>query len=184
MIRDSDKTQEELLIELAGLRARLSACEADVLEQAEVCGVECINEIEQLREAREKFGLASLIVENSPAVLFRRLAGEDPRLVYVSENLSQWGYSVEAFMSGETTFRDIVHPDDQERIGEEIKRYKEIDVAEYAQEYRIKTIDGEVRWISDETSVVRDADGSPLFNQGVLMDISRQIGRASCRERV
>ena len=177
MTRDSDKTQEEMIIELAELRARLSVCEVAIAEnrqQAEACGAECINEIEQLREAKEKFGLASLIVENSPAVLFRRLAGEDPKLVYISENISQWGYSVESFMSGETSFRGVVHPDDQERIGEEIKRYKEIDVEEYGQEYRIKTMDGEIRWISDETSVVRDAAGTPLFNQGVLMDISRR----------
>ncbi len=175
MTKDHDKTQDELIIELAELRAKLSVSD-DALtrfkEEQAAGKVACTTEIEQLREARETLGLASLIVENSPAVLFRREAAEGSKLVYVSENLNQWGYSSEEFLSGTRMFRDIVHPDDFERLRDEIVHYKEADVEEYAQEYRIKTADGEVRWISDETSVVRDEKGEKLFNQGVLMDIS------------
>jgi len=177
MTRDSDKTQDELIIELAELRARLFVCEdiiADKDRQAEACTVECGNEIEQLREAKEKFSLANMIVENSPAVLFRRVADDTYKLVYVSENISQWGYTAEAFLSGEITFDMVIDQGDNDRLGDEIRRYAELDLEEYTQEYRLKTADGEWRWVSDVTSVVRDENGKKLFNQGVLMDITRR----------
>lgn len=177
MTRDSQKTKDELAIEIAELRAKLYVCEEALSEhkrQEAECKTECINEIEQLREARKTLGLANLIVENSPAVLFRRKAGDDPKLVYVSENISQWGYDAEKFLASITTFKDVVHPEDHERLAEEVTRYRDMDVEEYTQEYRILTADGEVRWVSDETSVVRDENGEKIFNQGVLMDITRR----------
>jgi sigma-B regulation protein RsbU (phosphoserine phosphatase) len=42
----------------------------------------------------------------------------------------------------------------------------------YNQWYRIITKDGRVRWLEDRTSVIRDEDGTALFNQGVLVDIT------------
>jgi len=36
------------------------------------------------------------------------------------------------------------------------------------------TKDGQVRWVEDQTSVVRDADGNKIFNQGLLVDITRR----------
>jgi len=162
-----------LMGELEDLWARIADCE-DELEEYRAGRKGACAEIEQLREAREKLGLANLIVENSPAVLFRRKADETYALVYVSENVSQWGYSAEDFLSGKITFEGIGHPDDSQRLHDEIQRYQDLDVEEYAQEYRIKTADDDIRWVSDETSVVRDEDGNRIFHQGVLMDITRR----------
>lgn len=177
MTRDSDKTQDELIIELAELRARLYVCEEIIAEsrrQTAECGEKCSYEIEQLKEANEKTELANMIIENSPAVLFRRRADDKSKLVYVSESIGQWGYSARDFISDKITFREVIHPDDLDRLGDEISQYKNVDVNEYTQEYRIKTASGETRWVSDETSVVRDENGVASFNQGVLMDITRR----------
>lgn len=177
MTHGAEKTLDELISETADLKARLAACE-EAYRQLELKTDQgktaCLNEIEQMRKARETMGVANLIIEKSPAVLFRRRADEDATLVYVSENISQWGYSAESFLEGEKTFHDIIYPDDRDRLGEEIVSYRDLDVEEYAQEYRILTADGDVRWISDETSVTRDADGRKQFNQGVLMDITER----------
>jgi sigma-B regulation protein RsbU (phosphoserine phosphatase) len=129
-------------------------------------------EIEQLREARDAVGLVNVIVENSPAVVFRRRADEPHDLVYISENVSQWGYAAAQFLSGALAFETIVHPDDRGRVDDEIEQCRLEDVEEYAQEYRIVTADGEVRWVSDETSVVHDAEGRRVYNQGVLVDVT------------
>ncbi|WP_319541375.1 SpoIIE family protein phosphatase [uncultured Pseudodesulfovibrio sp.] len=169
---DADRESMKVLSdELETLRARLCSCEGE-LEEFKAGRKGACAEIDQLREAREKLGLATLIVENSPAVLFRRKADETYTLVYVSENVSQWGYSAEDFLSGKVTFESIGHPDDNRRLLNEIEHYQKLDVEEYAQEYRIKTADGETRWVSDETSIVRDDNGNRIFNQGVLMDIT------------
>ena len=172
MADDSKMTREDLLAEVARLRAEVDRCHAERREERATCGDALTSEIEQLREARETVGLVNVIVENSPAVVFRREANDSYRLVYISENLSQWGFPAADFMSGKTTFEDILHPDDRDRVAAEIEECRRSNVEEYAQEYRIITADGEVRWVSDETSVVRDRTGHRVYNQGVLVDIT------------
>jgi sigma-B regulation protein RsbU (phosphoserine phosphatase) len=163
MKSDLEKTKEELIEELKDLRIR---CE----ERARELEKECLDR----HQTTEALRMAQVIIDNSPAILFRRVAGDDPRLVYVSDNIRQLGYTAEEFMSGKITFRDIVHPDDAERVRLEIEGYAEKDVEEYTQVYRYITRDGDVRWVEDRTSVERDADGNKTHNQGVVVDITER----------
>ena len=125
-------------------------------------------------QAEEALDLAQVIIDNSPVVLFRRMAGDPPKLVYVSENVRYIGWTAEEFLEGKIHFKDVVHPDDFERIGREIKQFGEDDVEEYIQVYRIITKDGQTRWVEDQTSVVRDDQGNKIYNQGLLVDITRR----------
>jgi sigma-B regulation protein RsbU (phosphoserine phosphatase) len=188
MKADMRKTKAELVEELISLRQK--ATEAldlrNRLEHAEKSFRELQTQFEQRTKELERecfdrdrteeaLRMAEVIVDQSPAILFRRLAGgEKPKLVYVSDNIRQLGYTTEDFMSGEVHFRDIVHPDDLERLGQEIKYYAEEDVEEYTQVYRILTKTGDVRWVEDQTSVVRDAEGNKTHNQGILVDITER----------
>jgi sigma-B regulation protein RsbU (phosphoserine phosphatase) len=176
MADPSTMSPQELLDEIERLRAELAQCrervDVDRAAQEGVCGAELEEEIEQLREARETEGVVNVIVENSPAVVFRRLADDTHRLVYISENLSQWGFSAADFLAGRKGFDDLLHPDDRERVVAEIDQCRLEEVEEYTQEYRIITADGEVRWVSDETSVVTDEAGRRIYNQGVLVDVT------------
>ncbi len=131
-------------------------------------------EIETRRKTEEALRLASLIVERSPAVLFRRQAGEDPRLVYVSNNIDRFGYSAQEMLSGEVTYRDLVHPDDREMLRQEIDAYYRHGVMEYAQEYRLVTRGGEVRWVHDETTAERDEHGVITHYHGIVVDITER----------
>ncbi|QGY39328.1 SpoIIE family protein phosphatase [Pseudodesulfovibrio cashew] len=176
-MKEKDSTREELIREVAELRLRLAASEG-ALEELRSSGseerAECLDRIESMQRAREALGMANFIVEHSPAVLFRREANEDAKLVYVSENVSQWGYTAAEFLSGELTFRDIIMEEDAERMGEELSSFRDSNAETYSQEYRIRTRGGGIRWISDATSVICGDDGAPLFNQGVLLDITRR----------
>ena len=163
MKSDQEKTKEELIAELKDLRVR---CE----ERALALERECLDRA----QTAEALSMAKVIIENSPAILFRRSADEDRRLVYVSDNVRQLGYTAEEFLSAKIHFRDIVHPEDLERVGQEIQGYAEKDVEEYTQVYRFITKDGDVRWVEDQTSVVRDADGNKTHNQGILVDITER----------
>ena len=125
----------------------------------------------------EELGLARLIVNQSPVVLFRRKAGKTgtkPQLEYVSENLSRFGYDAREFLDGSMKFPDIVHAEDIERLRAEINQYTDADLEEYTQVYRVITKSGEIRWVEDQTSVVRDANGEKIHNQGILIDITEK----------
>ena len=176
MADPSIMSPQEMLDEIERLRAELARCRERAADgrgtEQGVCGQALEEEIEQLREARETVGVVNVIVENSPAVVFRRLADETHRLVYISENLSQWGFSAADFLAGRKGFDDLLHPDDRDRVVDEIEECRLEEVEEYTQEYRIITADGEIRWVSDETSVVTDGAGQRIYNQGVLVDIT------------
>ncbi|NNL76108.1 MAG: SpoIIE family protein phosphatase [Desulfobacterales bacterium] len=185
MIKDSEKSKDELLKELSALR--LQAAKADGLQNRLNDTEKSFKDLQARFEKRtrdlkqecldrdqteEALRLAEVIIDNSPAILFRRVAGDEPRLVYVSDNIRQMGYSAEEFFSEQVLFREIVHPDDMERVAAEIKEFAEKDVEEYVQVYRILTKKGDIRWVEDQTSVVRNAEGVKTHNQGILVDIT------------
>jgi sigma-B regulation protein RsbU (phosphoserine phosphatase) len=187
MKTDLDKSKDELLQEVDYLRRR--ATEADELRRRLADLRQTCDEYKESYEARtdaynkectmrdkteEALRMAEMIVDRSPVILFRRLAGEDPQLEYVSENIRQFGYSAEQFLSGEIMFREIVHPGDMDRVAGEIGEHAEADVEEYTQVYRCLTKSGEVRWVEDQTSVVRDEHGVKTHNQGILVDITER----------
>jgi sigma-B regulation protein RsbU (phosphoserine phosphatase) len=187
MKSDIDKSKDELIQELSYLKRR--AAEVDELRQRLEDVQKTCDELESSYDARtaeynkkcierdqteKALRMAQVIVDRSPVILFRRRAGDKPRLEYVSENIRQLGYTVEEFFRGENLFRDTVHPDDLARVGEEIRGYAEADVEEYTQVYRILTKSGDVRWVEDQTSVVRDAAGVKTHNQGILIDITER----------
>jgi PAS domain S-box-containing protein len=110
------------------------------------------------------------VVEASPAVLFRWRNAPDWPVLFVTDNVTNWGYSAAGLKSGRVLFSQLVHPDDLQRVGEEVTGYLAAKAEHYAQEYRIITADQRVRWVSDQTSVSYDAAGEPEFLQGVLTD--------------
>ena len=109
MKSDKNKTKDELIRELKALKKQFK-------EHTKFFEKEC-----KLHDrAEEELRLAQVIIDNSPVVLFRRMAGEKPKLVYVSDNIRQMGYTAEEFLKEKIHFRDAVHPDDIERVAEEI----------------------------------------------------------------
>lgn len=121
--------------------------------------------------------LTEIILENCNAVLFRRLAAVDPKkskMVYVSPNISGFGYRAEDFMEGRIMFRDIVYPEDSKRTLNEIKEFVDQGIENYTQKYRIITGNGEVRWVEDRTSVFHDKQTGLSYHQGIVIDIHEQ----------
>jgi sigma-B regulation protein RsbU (phosphoserine phosphatase) len=185
MSADTRKTKSELIGELVQLRRQ--AEQAKRLRQqlrklrAEHRQLEthCDAHVRTLRRecrlrdrTEEALRLAEVIIERSPAVLFRRLSGAHPRLVYVSSNIRRFGYSADDFISGKIQFQQIVHPEDRERLVEEINSFAKADAEEYTQSYRVLTRDGNVRWVDDQTSVIRDPEGRKIYNQGIMVDVT------------
>jgi len=129
------------------------------------------------KQATKDLQLAELIIDNSPVIVFRRLASEDPKqrkMVYVSQNISHFGYTADAFLKEEIMFRDIVYPEDTQRTLREIDSYVSKGIEKYTQVYRIVTKDGDVRWIEDRTSVVEDKETGDRYHQGIVIDIQHK----------
>ena len=118
--------------------------------------------------------LAEMIIDNSPAVLFRRKASDDldeRKMVYVSPNISRFGYQAEDFLENRIMFRQIVNPGDHEKIAKEIQEHVNEGSEDYIQLYRVITKSGELRWVEDRTSVIEDDLTGERYHQGIIVDV-------------
>ena len=129
-------------------------------------------------DGAQTLALAEMIIQNSPSILFRRLAADDPKqrkLVYVSPNISRFGYRAEDFLNNTIMFRDIVYQGDSDRTLQEIKEFVEKESKNYSQVYRIITNSGEVRWVEDQTSIFVDPESGIRYHQGIVTDIHERM---------
>jgi PAS domain S-box-containing protein len=122
------------------------------------------------RKARD----AGLMAEESPAVLFRWKATEGWPVIYVSDNVIQFGYEPEELVSGAISCSALVHPEDVQRIALEIRQYFSSGVDRFRLEHRVVTREGDIRWVSNHMAVERDADGAVTHYRGVVLDITRR----------
>ena len=127
---------------------------------------------------------------------FRRLAEELPLVTYIDEpdefgvpgptgtsivgkNLytspqceAMFGYPP-ADWSDNTLWEQIIHPDDRERVlAHQLDFQKSSEPV--SMEYRMLHRDGSVVWVRDESVVVRDESGGPLYVQGFWVDVTER----------
>jgi PAS domain S-box-containing protein len=116
---------------------------------------------------------AQLIVENSPAVLFRVDPNNSYRIQYISENINRFGYEAANLIRNRVSFLDLLHPGDAEMIlaksGTETIYQG---VPAFSGEYRIKTTSGEYVWVEDRTGDVITDSGKIILHEGLFQDIS------------
>ncbi len=128
----------------------------------------------QLQEAETRF---RTLVEQIPAITYVEAVDYEERtttLLYVSPQIeSLFGYSAEEWMADPGLFPRLLHPEDRERVLNEDARTDETGEP-FRVEYRQFTRDGRVVWVQDEAALVRDAEGRPLFWQGVVFDITER----------
>ena len=142
-------------------------------EEGEVVGILGVYEdVTERKTMEEQLRQANLVVENSPAVLFRWKAEEGWPTLLVTENVAQFGYTREDLLSGDIPFSTLIHPEDLARVAEEVRRNTELGLERFEQIYRVVTREGTIRWVDDRTKVIRDRDGRALEYQGVLLDIT------------
>lgn len=116
----------------------------------------------------------SELINRSPVVAMEWRNGPGWPVEFVSENVAQWGYARDQFMTGEIAFADLIHADDRTRIEAEVADHLAHGPDDYRQEYRLRTADGGWIWVDDRTWLSRDDAGRVTHIHGVLLDITRQ----------
>lgn len=143
------------------------------VETVQLIGNETWRIVNRLR-SDHALRLAMQVVDASPVVCFRWQASSGWPVVFVSKNVSQWGYQAADLLAGRPHFADMVHPDDLARVVDEVKRNTAAGLGAYDQEYRLVTADNRVIWVADRTQVLRDDSGTPLYYDGVITDITQR----------
>ncbi|WP_310566802.1 PAS domain-containing protein [Hydrogenophaga sp.] len=130
---------------------------------------------EQLRQEQERLRHMSDLINRSPAVVIEWLNQPGWPVVQVSASVRQWGYEPEQLLQGSLQYSDLIHPDDNQRIHDEVAHYFAHGPDEYRQSYRIRCADGRWAWVDDRTTLGRDAAGGVVNISGVLLDVSAQV---------
>jgi PAS domain S-box-containing protein len=94
------------------------------------------------------------------------------RLTWNDQLLAMHGLTREAFGGNYEVFARTIHPEDRERMENEIKRALEQPEINYESEYRIIRPDGVQRWIYTRGHVSRDEDGKATGMLGAALDIT------------
>jgi len=122
----------------------------------------------------------------SEAVKFKSLAEQIPAVVYIEgeggsgdaplymspQYEELFGYTPEERQARPTLWRELLHPEDRERVL--LAEARADDQRPFSEDYRMVARDGRVVWVHDTTVLVRDESGDPLFYQGVMYDITEQ----------
>ena len=114
------------------------------------------------------------LVEQLPAVVYIDTHEENPITLFISRQIDKvTGYSPEEWISDPELWLRVVHPDDRGAMRRDWPFHLD-DTEEAASEYRLVHRDGHVLWVRDVARLVHAVDGTPLFWQGVMLDVTEQ----------
>jgi diguanylate cyclase (GGDEF)-like protein/PAS domain S-box-containing protein len=114
------------------------------------------------------------VIEHSPmaAYAWRNEAGWP--VDFVTDNVRMLGYDAGDFLSKRILFKDLIHPDDFPRVGQELLRRIEHGPDEYQQRYRVRHGDGHWVWVQDHVWLTRARTGKVTTVHGVLLDVTER----------
>jgi PAS domain S-box-containing protein len=119
-----------------------------------------------LRESEERFRGAFDF-----AAIGMALVAPDGRWLRVNASLCRIvGYSADELLA--MTFQAITHPDDWAVDADYVRRVLDGSLSHYHREKRYLHKDGHIVWILLSTSLVRSADGKPLYCVAQIQDIT------------
>ena len=124
-----------------------------------------------LRESEIKF---RTLVEELPAITYIAALDEANTKMYVSPQIQAvLGFTPAEYCANPSIWRRHVHPNDLERVMAEVRR-THLKGESFDCEYRMLHRTGEIVWIRDKATVVRNESGQPLFLQGVKLDVTER----------
>ncbi len=123
------------------------------------------------------------LIEHTPAVVFLDDIDEFELPIYVSPRIEELtGYTSEEWIADANLWINNLHPEDRDRVLENV-RITHKNHERFQDEYRFLRRDGQIIWIKEDTNLLRNEDGVPLYWQGIFIDITSEKETAEALER-
>ena len=113
------------------------------------------------------------LMDNLPGMAYRCANTEGWPMDFVSQGVEQLtGYSPKEISgSGPVTYGDLIHPDDQETVWNDVQEAVAIE-GPFELEYRLCARDGTKRWVWERGRAVPSEGGSTAILEGFVSDIT------------
>ncbi|RLD58490.1 MAG: hypothetical protein DRJ05_07935 [Bacteroidetes bacterium] len=113
---------------------------------------------------------------SGPVVVFKWKNAESWPVEYVSPNVKEvFGFMAEEFLSGKIPYTDLISSEDIERVANEVAVNSKSGTNSFIhQPYRVVRKDGEVIWINDYTTILRNKNGDITHYMGYIIDVTEQ----------
>jgi len=125
-----------------------------------------------------------LLVEQLPSVTYTTTATPESRTLFISPQIEGLvGYRPEEFLKDAHLWERCLPPEKRGVVGDRLAACL-TDGGRFALEYPVTARDGRTVWVRDEARMVCDADGAPLFLQGILVDVTdRKLAERALHDR-
>jgi PAS domain S-box-containing protein len=134
---------------------------ADTLEERE----------RQILQAEAKF---RTLVEQVPAIIYTVALDEEIRFLYVSPQVEDiFGFLQGNWLADANLWIQGIHEDERDQVLQQMQQAI-TEHKPFQAEYRFTARNGTRLWIRDEALLVYDLDGTPLFLQGILLNITER----------
>ena len=128
-----------------------------------------------LGDLRESEATLRTLVANVPGACYRCSCDADWTMQFISDAITEIsGYPADGLLlNRDRTFASLIHPDDRTMVtrvvGNQLEGRRSFDL-----EYRLLHRDGSVRWVYDKGQAIFDEDGSLLYLDGAIFDITER----------
>ncbi|MBN2789870.1 MAG: PAS domain S-box protein [Candidatus Delongbacteria bacterium] len=118
------------------------------------------------------------IITRSPSVAFRWKNDKDWTVDFVTDNVENiFGYTKEEFYNKKIFYADVIFKEDLGNIIKEMAEYsskKEVNSFTH-KSYRIVTKNDEIKWVKDDTYILRDNDRNIIAYEGIITDVTNIV---------
>lgn len=123
----------------------------------------------QLREGHMRY---QALVEEIPVLTYTFIRESADRLVYISPQVTDWlGYKPEECTSEPDWWDKVVHPEDAARVAEILRGLAQENTHVHL-EHRLVSLNGDILWVHNHASLVRDWHGEASYVQGAMTDVT------------
>jgi len=115
--------------------------------------------------------LDTLLIEHPLTITYLLSCQQNNCMIYVSPQIANLGFTPEAWLGKPDLRLQRVHKEDLERV-EKAFRHSHSTAEKLSCHYRFYDSAEKMHWFHDETNVVCDESGDPLFIMGAMRDIT------------
>ena len=158
-------TDEELEV------VELAAGFASLVFERELAVKQSAQDTAERREMERRY---RTLVEQLPLVIYVDALDSMSSNIFTSRQIEGiLGYPVDEWRDDPDLFVKLLHPEDRERV---LAAHEHTHATHepLRLEYRLRASDGHYVWVRDDGVIVTDHDGTPLYMQGYLLDISSE----------